>query len=215
MWTPHPLRRACRCRRVAGPAAVYRRSPTRGSSTAAPRRPNTAVETSIPLPSRRAVTSPAQGACRDAIQGRSSPSPLPSRPPSRREDFSSPNCLPAPIKSPARLPTSPRTATTVPLSFLSTRAPPPPSVAASSRAPRKSRLHGPSPTKVSDGVGRPRRPFILSHPLAVAVARAAGEHPRRSAARSVSSPLPFFVEGKKEGERPLLHRALCLFSFFH
>jgi hypothetical protein len=212
VWTLQTLCRACRCRCVACPAAVDRRSPTHGSSTAAPRRPHATVETSMPLPSHRAVTSPAQGARRDVIQGQSLPVPLPSCLPGCREDFSSPNRLPAPIKSPARLPTLPRTATIEPPSSLGTRAPPPRAPPPPVRHHPRTRLCSPSQPKVGRGIDSPCSPLRFT--LLPDRRRGPAHQQSLPAALPRAAFLPLSILNRGGGRRWLFGRkALGLFLF--
>jgi hypothetical protein len=101
--------------------------------------------------------------------------------------------LSAPIKSPAQLPTPPRTATANSPSFLGLLTPPPATTTACSRSPPRSRLHSLSLTKVRGRIDCPRAPLRFPHLPIVAMTRLAGNAASRP---SRAAPSPFSVQNQ-------------------
>jgi hypothetical protein len=107
----------------------------------------------------------------------------------RREDFSFPQTdLPAPIRGPVRLPTSPRTAPAEPPCLPSLQAPPPPTTIVGRRPTPRSRFYKRFRSKVSTGSRSPRFPLRFPFSPAAANPRGAGAH-RRPKATPASSVL--------------------------
>jgi hypothetical protein len=95
-------------------------------------------------------------------------------------------------------------------------APPPQLTTICSRPPPKSRPHRPSPTKVSGGVGRPRRPLHFSPSPGRRRGQGCRRAPMPATARSVSSPLPFSVlgsKGRRKENDPFCTRPPASFPF--